>query len=200
MPRFKLTDSPEHLAFVLKHVAADLADADLGETKDRIVLRGLAALKKYHPSSDTVYLMADLSGFDVEKLASMLVSLKGFQPLHDALQGQWRWERAEREARVQRVYFVHSGGLIKTGCSFDVPKRIKSLQTNATTEHRLIGSIPGGFKLERDWHTRFAHLRSHREWFHATGELLTAIDEALATVPGAERSDYAWSPPVPASA
>lgn len=71
------------------------------------------------------------------------------------------------------VYFIRSGkrGAIKIGWAKDVSKRLRILQTGSAEELSLIGAIPGGKRLERQIHERFAADRLTGEWFKPTAEV-----------------------------
>lgn len=71
------------------------------------------------------------------------------------------------------VYFAQRRrrGLIKIGYSRGVTRRLKSKEIRA----RLLGSIPGFRKEERETHARFAHLRVRGEWFRPGEDLLAFI-------------------------
>jgi len=79
------------------------------------------------------------------------------------------------------VYFIEAptAQLIKIGTSWYVPGRINTLSTSSPIPLQLLGCIAGTFKAERKLHERFAQLRSHGDWFHATDELLAFIKALL---------------------
>lgn len=82
---------------------------------------------------------------------------------------------------VEKVYFIQAAsGLVKIGRSTDVPRRKKALQLAHGERLKLLGAIPGGAVLERQFHERWAHLRQTGEWFLPAPELLRAIDKELA--------------------
>lgn len=82
---------------------------------------------------------------------------------------------------VEKVYFIQAAsGLVKIGRSTDVPRRRKALQLAHGERLKLLGAIPGGAVLERQFHDRWSHLRQTGEWFSPAPELLRAIDQALA--------------------
>jgi hypothetical protein len=79
------------------------------------------------------------------------------------------------------LYFIkadHPVARIKIGTSSDPSERLKDLQTSSPTRLELLKVIPGNHESEAAWHARFAHLRSHLEWFEKRPELLRAIDMA----------------------
>jgi hypothetical protein len=67
------------------------------------------------------------------------------------------------------VYFAEREGLIKIGCSKSVKHRVLSLSA------KLLGSIPGGRREEKEAHSLFAHLRVRGEWFSPGEDLLLYI-------------------------
>lgn len=85
-------------------------------------------------------------------------------------------------AERRRVYFVRSGnnGPIKIGCSLAPAVRLRELQREHDQPLHYIGSITGGFDVERALHRRFADLRISGEWFSPGADLIAFISEALA--------------------
>lgn len=78
----------------------------------------------------------------------------------------------------QHVYFVQAagGGPIKIGHAANVAARVDRLQTGSPAPLRILAIIFGaGAATETALHQRFAHLRSHGEWFHPTVELTDFI-------------------------
>lgn len=63
------------------------------------------------------------------------------------------------------------GGPIKIGCAGDPNARLLQLQTACPYELRLLGYVPGGQKLEKELHKKYAHLRLRNEWFDTTEDL-----------------------------
>lgn len=78
---------------------------------------------------------------------------------------------------VRQVYFVEakSVNLIKIGSSLDPDRRFAELQLLSPVPLEIICCTDGGSKREAELHEQFSHLRSHGEWFHATGDLLRFI-------------------------
>lgn len=76
------------------------------------------------------------------------------------------------------VYFAIAGPYMKIGYSWNPINRMNTVTTNgrtpddlpADTEVDLIGWIPGGRELEREFHKRFANTRVAGEWFWADRE------------------------------
>jgi predicted GIY-YIG superfamily endonuclease len=70
------------------------------------------------------------------------------------------------------VYFIQQGcGSIKIGVSSDPEKRLKTMQTGTSKQLRLLISVPfesrsEAFAIERELHSKYAHLRTRGEWFH----------------------------------
>jgi hypothetical protein len=59
-------------------------------------------------------------------------------------------------------------GPIKIGIAGDVAARMAQLQTGSPFELYLMGYVPGGKKLERELHQKYAHLHLRGEWFRST--------------------------------
>lgn len=78
------------------------------------------------------------------------------------------------------VYFIEAANvaMVKIGIAKNVEKRLVDLQTASPVKLRIIATLPGGMKLEKELHRQFGHLRSHGEWFHLTDEILTYIDRS----------------------
>jgi hypothetical protein len=76
-----------------------------------------------------------------------------------------------------RVYFISDGDAIKIGHSIGTKGRLAGLQTANPKRLRLMGEIPGTCHDERALHKRFAHLRLTGEWFQATRQLVSYIED-----------------------
>mgnify|MGYP003392978672 CR=1 FL=1 len=85
------------------------------------------------------------------------------------------------------VYFLadSASNKIKIGFSSNIEKRLSSLQTGNSSRLRLVGTIPGTKKTERQWHTQWAANRVNGEWFKKTDDLSTAIKAAISRTPPA---------------
>lgn len=84
---------------------------------------------------------------------------------------KWQEER-KRRVRDAVVYFVQRGhGPIKIGMAIDVRNRLLTLQNGTPEPLRLLGTVPGGQKMELEMHRRFAAYRIGGEWFRCKGEL-----------------------------
>lgn len=94
---------------------------------------------------------------------------------------QWlRPDKVTARPDRRRVYFVQpaAGGLVKIGVAADVKSRLATLQTGSPVPLRVLAVLPGGGQAaEAELHERFAHLRSHGEWFEPAPELLAYIRE-----------------------
>lgn len=71
------------------------------------------------------------------------------------------------------------GGPVKIGCASDPEARLLQLQTGSPYPLRLLGYVPGGEKLERELHKKYAHLHMQGEWFRATLEFEHEIYEMI---------------------
>lgn len=88
----------------------------------------------------------------------------------------WAERDADQMAREQGVvYFLVRYDSIKIGTTTRLRQRMESMQHPLSD---LLGIIPGGPCVEREWHKRFRHLRTHGEWFRPADELLDAIASA----------------------
>jgi hypothetical protein len=80
-------------------------------------------------------------------------------------------------AKPNTVYFVRaqSTGLIKIGCTNNVPARVKALRSMSGDALEILATMRGGITEERDLHRLFAAHRKHGEWFAPAPELLSYI-------------------------
>jgi hypothetical protein len=81
---------------------------------------------------------------------------------------------------VQWVYFLRAVGLdgpVKIGCSVDPDARRDVYSKISPFPLEVVAKIPGSPSYEWRFHTRFVHLHSHHEWFHAAPELTAAIEQ-----------------------
>lgn len=91
----------------------------------------------------------------------------------------------ELEAKKTRncVYFIYAEEInrVKIGYTGDesASYRVESIKTSSPIALRLIGTIQGDMKKEREFHRRFDQQRKHREWFEVSGELLSFINETF---------------------
>lgn len=70
------------------------------------------------------------------------------------------------------VYFARDCDLVKIGFTGQLRNRLVSIKSKiGGRKLELLGTLPGGRELERQLHTRFAHLRQHGEWFTLTDEI-----------------------------
>ncbi|MFJ6775736.1 GIY-YIG nuclease family protein [Kitasatospora sp. NPDC091257] len=85
---------------------------------------------------------------------------------------------------------------VKIGRSVDPPSRLASLQAGSPVELRLLATFPGGPRLEKYLHVRFADQRVHGEWFDFRGEdPLALITRAVETYePDSSQPDRARLP------
>lgn len=77
------------------------------------------------------------------------------------------------------VYFIQDavhGGKIKIGFSTNPARRVESIQSVNPNMMKVLGTLPGSERMERELHKRFKRLRRHGEWFAPEEELLTYIE------------------------
>lgn len=76
---------------------------------------------------------------------------------------------------IDCVYFMAACGRIKIGTSNNVRSRLDGI---CTPERPVVLALRhGDFKVEREAHRRFAHLRAYLEWFMPGGDLVAYIAE-----------------------
>lgn len=81
------------------------------------------------------------------------------------------------------VYFIRPVGMlapIKIGRSEAPKDRLSSLMSWSPFPLEIVATIEGDNSLELKLHTRFAHVRTHREWFLADVDLLRGVDLLIA--------------------
>jgi hypothetical protein len=89
------------------------------------------------------------------------------------------------------VYFIFDGEAVKIGYSTKALKRLKNLQTSHSRTLKIIGTMPGSIRLEKQLHKKFRRLRVRNEWFRYTKEIARYIEantlegKAKSGVPGA---------------
>lgn len=72
------------------------------------------------------------------------------------------------------VYFLRPVGVpgpVKIGWSVLPTERLRAYQSWSPIPLELVARTPGAEPLEARFHSHFAHLHSHGEWFHAAPEL-----------------------------
>ena len=80
--------------------------------------------------------------------------------------------------------------LVKIGRSNKVGKRICAIQTQSPVQVELIGLMRAPAETEKHLHWRFAHLRSHGEWFRLTPDLMSYIADNAALPDGFNVRDF----------
>lgn len=100
------------------------------------------------------------------------------------------------------IYFMKPVGMagpVKIGCSRWPADRLRDIETWSPFPLELIAAGVGCHRLEFFIHRRFEHLRSHREWFHISDDLLACIErvksgasvaDAFGAVPIIRRAKY----------
>jgi hypothetical protein len=90
------------------------------------------------------------------------------------------------------VYFIKPVGLpgpIKIGCSKQPESRRSSFEIWSPWPLEIVVEIPGDCRLEAALHRRFAAHHSHREWFHASPEILSVAEQLKSGTPIGEIID-----------
>lgn len=78
-----------------------------------------------------------------------------------------------------QIYFIQQGSsdLIKIGCSKNVARRFRELQTGSPHTFLLLGVMEGDRDKEKEIHTKFTHLRQKGEWFKLNHDLSSFISK-----------------------
>jgi len=89
--------------------------------------------------------------------------------------------KVKRRCTVLYLVQAEQLGHVKIGFTNRISSRFASMQTGSPDKLVLLGTIktPEPRLLEIEWHSRFAHLHSHGEWFRGEPELMTAIAAAI---------------------
>jgi len=76
------------------------------------------------------------------------------------------------------VYFIREmpHGGIKIGTCNSVNKRLLVMQTGNSRELKVVATMKGGFKKEKQLHKHFKYCRIRGEWFSPAPELIDLID------------------------
>lgn len=97
----------------------------------------------------------------------------------------------DRRADLREVYFVHAVtlNLIKIGVANSAIQRFSALRTQSPDVLELLGVVSCGRDgiVEQMTHGKFAHLRSHGEWFRVAPELMNHIAEVAGPPRGPKR-------------
>lgn len=82
-----------------------------------------------------------------------------------------------RSTPENKVYFIEDteASQIKIGVSQNPDIRLQTLETARGTSLKLLGTIAGGYRKEKELHRLFNHLRVFGEWFQDCPELRQAI-------------------------
>lgn len=79
----------------------------------------------------------------------------------------------------REVYFAQRGDVIKIGVSTNVPARLEQLRQGSGAPLSLLGSIAGGYDVERALHQKLRAHRVYREWYRDHPEVRAAIQNSL---------------------
>ncbi len=93
--------------------------------------------------------------------------------------------------RAKVVYFMRAEGTgrIKIGEAICARARLEAVKLMCPVPIEILGVIhvDAGSNFERELHARFAHLRSHGEWFCEAADLLIYIEEHAVPAPPVKR-------------
>lgn len=90
------------------------------------------------------------------------------------------------------VYFIKPvgmGGPIKIGWSLNPVKRLETFMAWSPFKLEILATAPGDMKHEYQVHNCFADSHSHREWFHPSDRLMSAINKIISGMPLTEAID-----------
>ena len=76
------------------------------------------------------------------------------------------------------IYFIQADyGPIKIGCANNPYKRMQALQIACPCKLKLLATMPGDKRRERQIHHCFSRLKIRGEWFNADTRLLKLIEK-----------------------
>ena len=92
---------------------------------------------------------------------------------------EWMEYLPKPKQELERVYFLLDTvqKVVKIGVAANLEARFNNLQGGNVNPLRILVSVPGGRKLERQFHQRLTHLRLRGEWFKDCPELRKLIYE-----------------------
>lgn len=73
------------------------------------------------------------------------------------------------------VYFIRCCDFIKIGKAVNIEMRMSELQVGNPFPLTLLGTIPGGYDEEKNYHAIFCEARHRGEWFRITPELVDGL-------------------------
>ena len=93
--------------------------------------------------------------------------------------GEWKEYLHKPKKELECVYFLLDTvqKVVKIGYTTNIDARFNSLQSGNVNALKILASVPGGQKLERQFHKRLSHLRVRGEWFKDGTELRNLIKE-----------------------
>lgn len=94
----------------------------------------------------------------------------------------WKKNRPDRRIRTQKtghVYFIAAEGTdrIKIGYATHPKSRLKSISGMSPVPLRMVATMPGSLSDEKALHKKFAHNRTHGEWFRFASDISDYIRE-----------------------
>lgn len=89
-----------------------------------------------------------------------------------------RREKEERKRQGREVYFIIDDNLVKIGFSYYPKSRLDQIKTSRP-HARLLGSVAGGTKLEKEIHAKLSEYSYGGEWFYYTYESSIIINKYL---------------------
>ncbi len=92
---------------------------------------------------------------------------------------EWMEYLPKPKQELEQVYFLLDSvqKVVKVGYTANLDARFNNLQGGNVNSLKILVSVPGGKKLEREFHQRLAHLRLRGEWFKDSLELRELIRE-----------------------
>lgn len=85
------------------------------------------------------------------------------------------------------VYFIYAAAanLVKIGTTGgNAESRMRQIETMSPVALRVIGSIPGDHKAEKELHKQFKKYRRHGEWFEVYGPLQSYLFDCFGFIGG----------------
>lgn len=95
---------------------------------------------------------------------------------------RYHWARVLEGGLERWVYFAQreEGGLVKVGHTYDLKKRMRSLELAIASPVRVLAAVPTWVLRESEAHQMLATQRATGEWFEPQEAVFALADNALA--------------------
>lgn len=106
-----------------------------------------------------------------DDLGSLLDAARDHLTTHETCQpgelvAELKANEVVASGHVRVVYYMRTANLVKIGTTIKIGERLGTIGAEGVMAIEL-----GGFRVERERHTQFGHLRTHGEWFKLADDL-----------------------------